>query len=241
MTGRVRRRTGVSQVHRPNTFCLAFDENWAVVVSQGEPGRLVDVKRLTQKYVLTGGIDSTIRVWKIKIVAIQCDANVIATGSEDHTIRVWKTKTGEPLQVLTGHTGAVSCLQIHNNTIISGSIDHSIRIWNYTTGTCTKEIKAHSGYVYALQVHNSEIITGSSDGTIKIWALDSPTTSTNRSNGSGDYSVKVWNRKTGACLYTLNHHSATVWSLNCVGTKLMTSSFDTSLVVLDFAEEIPEE
>ncbi|KAI9342340.1 WD40-repeat-containing domain protein [Obelidium mucronatum] len=292
MTGKYTKKSaGFGFPHIENSLCLAVDENWAVMISQGEPGKLMDVKRgvchlllsghdgiisavkLTPKFVLTGGVDATVKIWNVEtkecvrtlsgheseIVAIQVGNHIIVTGSEDNTIRVWKSSSGELLQILRGHTGAVCAVQISGEMIVSGSIDHSIRVWNWKSGKCINILRGHQGYVYCLQLHNTELISGSSDGSIKIWNLSSKSQcqrtlegheggviclqadSHKIVSGSGDYSVKVWDRKSGRCLYTLRHHSATVWNLNCVGTKLMTTSFDTALVVLDFAEEIADE
>ncbi|KAJ3141965.1 SCF ubiquitin ligase complex subunit cdc4 [Physocladia obscura] len=258
-----------------SALCLAFNENWAVVIAQGLPGKLINVQtgechmlldehegiisavKLEKKYVITGGVDSTVRVWSIEtrerlkvlaghrgeIVSIQCNAEIIVSGSEDNEIQ----ESSKPFPL--------NYLYLFNET---GSIDQDIAIWSWKTGKIVKKLQGHQGCVYCIQAYGDELYSGSSDGLIKRWNLNLGKSTQNLRghdsgvicllvdsfkivSGSGDYSVKVWDKGTGNCLYTLKHHNATVWGLNLFGTKLMTSSFDTSLVVLDFAEEIIDE
>ncbi|KAJ3205004.1 hypothetical protein HDU83_009888 [Entophlyctis luteolus] len=212
--------------------------------------RVWDIQAQSCTAVLTGHTG--------EIVTIAFNDKIIASGSEDFSIIIWDRPTGQLLRVMNSHTGAVSALQILDDLVISGSIDHSIRVWSWKTGACLNKINGHRGYVYCLQHHNGQLCSGSSDGLIKLWNLSSSKAvrtlhghessvvclqldATKIVSGSADYSVKVWNRATGHCLYTMMHHTAAVWSLGFFGHRMMTSSFDTSLVVLDFVEEIRED
>lgn len=42
-------------------------------------------------------------------------------------LQLWNRDTLECVQVLTGHTGSVLCLQYDDNIIISGSSDSTVR------------------------------------------------------------------------------------------------------------------
>jgi F-box and WD-40 domain protein 1/11 len=42
-------------------------------------------------------------------------------------LQLWDRNTLECVQVLTGHTGSVLCLQYDDNIIISGSSDSTVR------------------------------------------------------------------------------------------------------------------
>ena len=44
----------------------------------------------------------------------------------------------------------------------------------------------------------------------------------------------MWDLDTGCCRFTLSQHSAAVWNLKFTPTKLISSSFDQSLLVWDF-------
>lgn len=48
--------------------------------------------------------------------------------------QIWNRNTLECIQVLTGHTGSVLCLQYDENIIISGSSDSTVRYSGYNTG-----------------------------------------------------------------------------------------------------------
>lgn len=71
-------------------------------------------------------------------------------------VQIWDRATMECLQVLTGHTGSVLCLQYDERVIISGSSDATIRLdakqWNFSqmTSTACKPVK---GQLVDVNVH----------------------------------------------------------------------------------------
>ncbi|KAI9206596.1 WD40-repeat-containing domain protein [Polychytrium aggregatum] len=187
-----------------------------------------------------------------EISCIQSNGATIVSGSEDQTIRVWRFYDGLCTHILRGHTGAICCLQACGSTIVSGSTDHTIRVWStdlamdpalfddslivsgsddmtikvwdVATGEIKRTLEGHLGGVVCLQFDKQKIVSGSSDNTIKVWTLAS-----------------------GQCLYTLKEHSDTycnfavsgsegsqVWSLRFTRNKLLSSSFDRSLLEWDF-------
>jgi WD40 repeat protein len=61
------------------------------------------------------------------------DDAFIVSGSGDSQIYVWLRGTGELLEVLPGHSGAVHCVSwnpVNPFMFASASADHTIRIWN---------------------------------------------------------------------------------------------------------------
>ena len=57
----------------------------------------------------------------------------IATGLLDHTVKLWNRKTFSCDKVFQGHRDHVACLQFDSNLLISGSYDKTIRVWDFET------------------------------------------------------------------------------------------------------------
>lgn len=61
--------------------------------------------------------------------------------------------------MLTGHTGAVLCLQYDDKVIISGSNDSTVRVWNVITGKIVNTIMYHHEAVVHLKFSNNMMVT----------------------------------------------------------------------------------
>ncbi|XP_010546278.1 PREDICTED: WD repeat-containing protein 26-like [Tarenaya hassleriana] len=104
------------------------------------------------KYLLVNLINQEIRLWDIegepslvsryrghkraRFIIRSCfggyKQGFIASGSEDSQVYIWHRASGEQLQVLPGHSGAVNCVSWNPTDLqmlASGSDDGTIRIW----------------------------------------------------------------------------------------------------------------
>ncbi|KAI5475136.1 sulfur metabolite repression control protein [Pseudohyphozyma bogoriensis] len=131
--------------------------------------------------------------------------------------RNWRKGT-HSVQVLTGHTDSITCLQVaddlpHPNfsVLMTGSWDRSVRIWNLDTGKEVGVIRGHTRGVRALQFDAVKLVTGSMDSTLKIW-----------------------NWRTGECMRTLRGHGDAVICLAYDKQLLVSGSADSTIRVWDF-------
>jgi len=107
--------------------------------------------------------------------AISRDGKVVGGASSYGFAHLWDARSGELLQTLTGHTGAVSALAFSpdNSTLATGSEDYTIRLWNVRTGKLLKTLEGHGGVVRALafSANGSTLASIAADGSVKLWRV----------------------------------------------------------------------
>lgn len=176
------------------------------IVLRGHSGSVLSVA-ITGDYILSGGVDSTVRVWNVATrslfrtmtdhredvccLAINSNATLLASGSYDKTIIIYTLPDLVTVRRLRGHLGAVISLAFYDGFtqyLFSGSVDKTIRLWNVDTGDCVTVLYGHYGNVSALllvslsiNVHTGGI--EASEGTRSAWLV----------SGSHDGNIITWN------------------------------------------------
>ncbi|AYV81780.1 MAG: hypothetical protein Harvfovirus61_3 [Harvfovirus sp.] len=123
------------------------------------------------------------------INAVTCSNDLIISCSEDKTIRVWHIPTRKCLHILH-HAGSISDIRIHNNELISSSRDGIIRIWSMKTGkeilcvrtTDHKMLEGWTADLRRIKCTSGRIFVGGWQGQILIW---------DRHTGAALYSLEV--------------------------------------------------
>ncbi|MFX1258374.1 MAG: TIR domain-containing protein [Promethearchaeota archaeon] len=141
-----------------------------------------------KKYVITGSLDTTTKVWELETgnafrtlnghkeevtaVNISSDGGRIVTGSEDKTVKLWKLETGNLMRNFTNHKGSVFDVLITPNDkyVISISEDKTVKIWNWNTKKLLRTLKGFSHSINSVDItpDGKYIVTGD-EKTIKIW------------------------------------------------------------------------
>lgn len=160
---------------------------------QAHRGSILDIQ-ITGDRLVTASNDRIVKVWDAHFRSgqnyvhalrdhggpVQCvslggpaDPN-ICTGSSDGIVRVWDLRYVQkgPRLTLSGHMGAVTCLQRDFTKLISGSEDGSLRVWDMHSGVCIKEVKAHMSGVTCITLRDSFVYSGSWDGSVRLWDID---------------------------------------------------------------------
>ena len=97
------------------------------------------------QYMLTSGLDSTIRLWDVPtgrcirtlfghvegVWALAADTLRIVSGAEDRMIKVWDPRTGKCDRTFTGHAGPVTCIGLSDSRMCSGSEDGEVRMYSF--------------------------------------------------------------------------------------------------------------
>jgi WD40 repeat protein len=110
----------------------------------GHNGPITSVCLLDERRIVSGSYDYHIKMWDIESAVCvaeigQCNdwireiitltPKLICSASDDKKVRIWNVDDMQCVQVLTGHTGCVHSVVLHDEMLISGSSDHTVRIW----------------------------------------------------------------------------------------------------------------
>lgn len=97
------------------------------------------------RYMLTGALDSTVRLWNVStgkclrtffghvegVWALAADTLRVVSGAEDRTVKVWDTRSGRCERTFTGHAGPVTCIGLSDSRICTGSEDCEVRMYSF--------------------------------------------------------------------------------------------------------------
>jgi len=107
--------------------------------------------------------------------AFHKNGKYVVTGGADRKVRLWKTQTNSSL-ILNGHSDDVNYVNFlyhENNTYIaSASIDNTIILWDFY-GNVIQEFVGHEDEIISviLSTDGSSIISESTDLTMREWVL----------------------------------------------------------------------
>lgn len=102
-------------------------------------------RRLPPRYILTGALDSTIRLWDTTtakclrtyfghvegIWALAADTLRFVSGAEDGMTKVWDPRTGKCERTFTGHAGPVTCVGLSDSRICTAGEDCEVRMYSF--------------------------------------------------------------------------------------------------------------
>ena len=96
-------------------------------------------------------------------------------GAGSIGVWIYDARTGEELNLLTGHTSSVDSVSFSpdGKTIATGSWDDTVRLWDTETGENIRTLTGHTSGVNSVSFSpNGKIIaTGSRDGTVRLWGF----------------------------------------------------------------------
>ncbi|MCJ1417181.1 hypothetical protein MMC32_003521 [Xylographa parallela] len=127
-------------------------------------------------------------------ITMEMSAKYIAVSLNNKTMHIFNSD-GEPLHVLSEHSGNVWSLALKNDTLLCGQVGGNIQDWDLLTGTLRRTYAGHSDTVRCLAFSSpTSFISASRDTTLKLWSL-----------AAGD--------NADGCIATLSGHNASIVSL----------------------------
>ncbi len=97
----------------------------------------------------------------------------MAVGSES-SIKIYNRKTSKCKKTITGHSGLIRDLLLHENTIhlFSGSDDKTIKMWDIKTSKCLRTFSGHNHSANKIIFYSANVLcSASDDSNIKFWDI----------------------------------------------------------------------
>ncbi|MCX7665212.1 MAG: hypothetical protein N2112_06680 [Gemmataceae bacterium] len=197
-------------------------------------------------------------------MAVTADGNYMLTGSVDTSIRVWDIKNGRVIRIYPGHTATVNAIALSpdDRTFVSVSDDQSVKLWTLAVADEHDNFDDHKGIVWsaALSPNGKLIASGGADRVIIIretrggkilHRLEGHTAAITKvafspkgdilASASGDSLVKLWDVKTGALIRDLKAATKPVMAIafSDDGNFLLTGGIDKKARLYDVTKETP--
>lgn len=95
----------------------------------------------------------------------------ILTGSLDSTIRLWDTCSGACLRTFFGHVEGIWALAADTLRVVSGAQDRMVKVWEPRTGRCERTFTGHAGPVTCIGLSDSRMCTGGEDNEVRMYSF----------------------------------------------------------------------
>jgi WD40 repeat protein len=214
--------------HRQAVSAIAFspnicrDSHGGLSLASSSFDRTIKLWDVTTGECLKTFLGHTNRVWT---VAYHPNGQQLISGGDDHATKLWNIKMGRCTKTIIGHTNAVLSLALSPDGcyLASGHEDQTIRLWDIKNGSLIKTLREHTNRVWSLAFQPATSL-GKEGQNNRLLA-----------SGSADYTIKLWDWKSGNCRQTLYGHNSWVWSIafHRNGTQLASGSYDQTVKLWD--------
>lgn len=100
--------------------------------------------------------------------------NSVASGGQDGLVRIWDVRSGEQVEALQGHRGAVTSVAFRQGSqqLFSGSTDRTVKIWNVDEMAYVETLFGHGGDVVGVDSFVKErAVSCGRDGTMRLYKV----------------------------------------------------------------------
>ncbi|GAB7347326.1 hypothetical protein MBLNU459_g4270t1 [Dothideomycetes sp. NU459] len=123
------------------------------------------------RYMLTGALDSTIRLWDVHAPA--APSTKAAAAAAESGVQQPPPVTAACLRTFFGHVEGIWALAADHLRLASGSEDRTVKIWDPRSGKCERTWTGHAGPVTCVGLSDSRLVTGSEDCEVRMLIFNS--------------------------------------------------------------------
>lgn len=117
------------------------------------------------------GIDGSI------VFTVALSGDMLVTGGADSTLRLWEWQTGNAVGRIDGAHGdlEIMCIALDGDTLVSAA-GQEVKRWSLRSRECAGSMR-HAGYVRAVAIGASAVLSAGEDRVCHAWARDAADTS----------------------------------------------------------------
>ncbi|VUC21108.1 unnamed protein product [Clonostachys rosea] len=94
------------------------------------------------------------------------------TGGLDNTVRLWDTVTGKCMRSMFGHVEGIWGLVGDTLRVVTGANDAMTKVWEPRSGKCERSFTGHAGPVTCVGLSDSRMASGSEDGDVFLYSFE---------------------------------------------------------------------
>ncbi|OSD08312.1 WD40 repeat-like protein [Trametes coccinea BRFM310] len=233
--------------HFDSVLCVRFDDRRLVSCSKDRTVRTYAFPDLTRQHVLSAH--------RAAVNAVAISNNLIVSVSGDRSLRLWDAETGALLRTFENHhRRGIASVDFRYPYVLSGSSDKHIRLLDvsnlqgwYTSPSADKQppVVAELGRGVICEACGNNASAGEAsqppprrrahEDLVRSVALGSEFVV----SGSYDFTVKVWERQTGALIADLaGGHTGRIFCVGFDCTKIVSCGEDQRICIWDFSHGI---
>ncbi|KAH9951866.1 WD40 repeat-like protein [Amylocystis lapponica] len=235
----------VIQDHDDSVLCVRFDDQRLVSCSKDRTVRTYLFPDLSPRHIL--------RDHRAAVNAVSISAAHIVSASGDRSMRVWDAETGVLLRTFENHHArGIASIDFKPPFVLSGSSDKHLRLLDISTseGWSTSPDFDTAPSVSALaggsicEACGGNMALGAAGKARRQHAHEDLVRSVALNaefvvSGSYDFTVKVWDRKTGALVADLaGGHTGRIFCVGFDCAKIVSCGEDQRICIWDFSHGI---
>ncbi|KAF8128722.1 WD40 repeat-like protein [Boletus edulis] len=214
--------------HSGGVLDLRMDDKWIVSCSKDALMHVYNRKTLTLHTVLRGH--------EGPVNAVGLENGRVVSASGDGRMMLWDVETGECIRVFEGHEKGLACIEFKDGLILSGSNDCTIKLWRASTGECLHTFAGHTLLVraFCFDPKTGYIVSTSYDKSVRVWEWHGEAADTGSQRGAEPSCRKT--KGVGRLVREFrNLHASHIFDVKFDVGKIVSTSHDQKIVVLDFS------